>query len=313
MTGFTIPLRRGEAFSLEASAKFACGFTPAAGSAGRLEDGRLVMGFLDEAFVPVTVALRQRGLVVEGESSGAADVDAIRRQVARILSLDHDGSALPRVDAPVVRRLLAEAPGFRPVCFPSAYEAAVWGVLAQRAPMTVAARVKQRLAAATGTLAEGFGRTLFPCPPPRRLLAVEALPGVSSEKLARLHAVAAAALDGRLDVARLRAMAPSEALADLRAIRGVGRWTAEHILVRGAGTVDELPLSEPRVLRAIAEAYGLDATPSEAEAARIGERWRPFRTWVSVLLVMNLRRSAGRFANPRPVAAERTRRDAAST
>lgn len=289
------------AYSLEASARFLCGFTPAAGASVKLDDGRLVLGFLDEKrHVPVTVALGQATVdgVVAGEISGAAsreETATITRQVARLLSLDHDGRGLAEIgghDA-VVARLLAAAPRFRPVCFPSPYEAAVWGVLAQRIAMPVAAAIKQRLAAATGTLAGGFGRTFHPAPTPERLLALDSFQGVSAEKMSRLHAVALAALDGKLDAERLRALPLARAVEELRAIRGVGPWTAEHIVLRGCGAIDELPTKEPRVLRGLAEAYALDATPTAEEALVIAERWRPYRMWVAVLVVMGLRGSTG--------------------
>lgn len=124
-------------YSLRSSADFLCGFTPAAGSSCSSGDGRLVLGFLEEArHVPVTVAL-------DHDARGLCDV--ARRD-------------------PAIRTLLDAAPGFRPVCFPLPYEAAIWGVLAQRITITVAAKIKQRLAIETATLAEGFGRTFHPSP-----------------------------------------------------------------------------------------------------------------------------------------------------
>lgn len=286
-------------YSLERSSDFLCGFTPAEGASAVLDDGRLVLGFLDEKHhVPVTVALEQRethGEVIAelAPSSSRVDEASVATQLMRFLSLDHDARGLAAVAArdEVLRERLAAQPGFRPVCFPSPYEAAIWGVLAQRITMPVAAAVKRRLAVATGTVTEGFGRTSHPSPAPEKLLALESFPGLPAEKLARLHAVALAALDGRLDATRLRSLPREEAVDGLRTIRGIGPWTAEHVVVRGCGSVDELPTAEPRVVRAIAEAYGLEAVPTPAEALAIAEAWRPFRTWFAVLLVSNLRRT----------------------
>lgn len=285
-------------YSLAASASFLCGFTPAGGSGATLEDGRLVVGFLDETtYQPVLVAIGQHpdGRV---EFEGPPHLAA---QVARILSLDHDGGALLAVAArdPVVAELVQDAPGFRPVCFPSPYEAAVWGILAQRIPMTIASRIKQRLALFTGSVAEGFGRTFLPAPPPEAILALDRFEGLPEEKLVRLKGVASAALEGKLDAERLRAMPYEEAHAKLRSLRGIGQWTADHVLVRGTGLADELPVSEPRVLRGIAEAYGLASTPKEEEAIAIAQSWRPLRTWISVMLVSKLRRT-GRWNGPEP-------------
>jgi DNA-3-methyladenine glycosylase II len=284
-------------YSLAASSTFLCGFTPAKGGSTRLDDGRLVLGFLDDVHrSPVSVALEQRddGEVV-GELSAEArgrgiDLEAIASQVARVLSLDHDASNLELVAKRdrALGALLEAMPGFRPVCFPSPYEAAVWAVLAQRISMAVAAGIKQRLARATGTIARGFGCELTPTPSPRRLLELRSFEGISAEKLTRLQAVAVAALEGKLDATRIRSLPHEEAIDRLRAIRGVGAWTAEHIVMRGSGAIDEMPCTEPRVLRGIAEAYGMGAIPTVEEALHIAESWRPYRMWIAVLLVMNL-------------------------
>lgn len=45
-----------------------------------------------------------------------------------------------------------------------------------------------------------------------------------------------------------------------------------------------MPSSEPRLRRAVALAYGLGREPSPAEVESLAEGWRPYRTWVSVLL-----------------------------
>ena len=62
----------------------------------------------------------------------AADLlPAVKRQVARVLSLEHDGNAFAEVGrrAPVIGQFQAVAPGLRPPLFYSSYEAAAWAVL----------------------------------------------------------------------------------------------------------------------------------------------------------------------------------------
>lgn len=287
---------RGE-YSLGASAGFLCGFTPAGGTGATLDDGRLALGFLDETtFRPVCVAIGQRddgGVIFDGAPHLAP-------QIARILSLDHDGTKLDDIAARdrVVADLVRSRPGFRPVCFPSPYEAAVWGVLAQRIPMTMASRIKQKLAVFTGSVAEGFERTFLPSPAPEALLGLDRFEGLPEEKLTRLKEVAEAALAGKLGAERLRAMPYADAHADLRTIRGIGEWTADLVLARGSGLADAMPVSEPRLLRGIQEAYGLAGAPSRDEAIAIGEAWRPLRTWVCVLVVSSL--SPDRWNGPEP-------------
>ena len=282
-------------FALAAAAEFLGGFTPAAGSAEAAGDGLVLAFRLDGTGEPAAVVLRQEGARLHGEVAGTAAADAARVQVARMLGLDQDGAAWAEVGRrdPVVGALQARWPGFRAVAFPSPYEAAAWGILAQRVSMTQAAGLKKKLAAAHGDavrLADGRAIAVFPAP--AQLLAVASFPGLPAEKLARLHAVADAALGGALDAEALRALPEAEALARLRAIRGVGEWTAGHILYRGAAVADALATNEPRVLRGAAEAYGLKQTPSVAELEALAAPWRPFRMWVCILLVRALRGTA---------------------
>lgn len=90
------------------------------------------------------------------------------------------------------------------------------------------------------------------------------------------------ALTSALDRHRLLTVPHEEALATLRAIKGIGPFWAEGIL---AGATDPLTLGEKRGRVDAAEAY---ETPEVGRrrwsVCRPGERWRPFRTWVAVLL-----------------------------
>lgn len=80
---------------------------------------------------------------------------------------------------------------------------------------------------------------------------------------------------------------------------GIGPFSAELVLIRGVGTTDILPTAEPRLLRAVARAYELDHEPDLAELGRIAETWRPYRTWVAVLLRRMLEDETGEIARGR--------------
>lgn len=100
--------------------------------------------------------------------------------------------------------------------------------------MRLAAKIKLGLAAAHGDTVSLAGRIHRVFPSPERLLEVEAFPGLSAEKVARLHGVARAAIEGKLDAYRLRALGEDAAIAELQQIRGVGPWTAARVYFRGA-------------------------------------------------------------------------------
>jgi DNA-3-methyladenine glycosylase II len=269
-------------FSLREAARFFRGWAPDSTRDGVHLPLALVLDDLEQV---AGVAVAERDGRVVGAVTGCDDVDAVRAQVARIFSLDRDDAGyadVGRRDA-VVGRLQGEAPGLRPVLFSTAYEAAAWAILSQRIAMKQAAGIRRRLSEALGRAVTVDGETLHTFPLPADLLAASALPGVPDVKAARLRSLAERALAGDLDVARLRALDPDDARAALRELPGIGPFSAELVLLRGCGTVDEFAPNEPRLGGIMARHYGVDATDAAA-LARIADGWRPYRTWVSVLL-----------------------------
>ena len=236
---------------------------------------------------PVGVRVAQEGNRVDVEAHGPGSSTAnLDTQVARILSLDIDNTGIAEIAArdDVVARLVADAPGLRPVCFWSPWEAACWAVLTQRSSMHTAAIQKQRIADACGALVTVDGRELRAFPGPREVLAAPSLPGVNPIKTARIRDLAAAALDDTLTAATLRAMPADDALAMLRELPGIGAFSAGLILIRGAGAPDVFTTSEPRLLGAVRTAYGLPPDAPDASYRALAEQWRPLRSWVSFWL-----------------------------
>ena len=200
----------------------------------------------DDDLRPVAFALTQGAVdgPVTVEILGTGDPDAARAQIARVLSLDHDASGLVGPDSvatrdPAVGAVLAHAHGRRPTLFPSVYEAAAWAVISPRIGQDRAATLTRRLAAEHGETLALAGETIAAFPTPQALLALDEAPGLPAEKVRRLHGVARAALDGDLDVARLRSLGPDGARAALRRVRGIGEFWSSGIWLRACGVVDE--------------------------------------------------------------------------
>ncbi|WP_345802083.1 hypothetical protein AAIB33_02965 [Microbacterium sp. AZCO] len=239
---------------------------------------------------PVAVAVTQEGDTVRIEYTtrpgASVDPDAVARQVARIVSADHDGDAWARVCAgdPVLARLREAAPGFRPWVFHSPYEAAVWCTLSARRARAQGITLWRRLCDAHGTTLEVDGATRSALPTPSQLRQVEALPGLPADRIPRLHAIADAAAAGDLDVGRLAAMDPGEAMLELQRLPGIGPFYSALIVVRACGHADVLSLDEPMTRGVVRELYGLDAEPDDAALEALAEAWRPFRTWACVAL-----------------------------
>lgn len=221
-----------------------------------------------------------------GETFGAGAPDWVRSQVDRILSLDVDGSGFPEVGRrdPTIGGLQRRFSGLRPVLFMSPYEAGAWALIANRLRIVQAARIKARMAEQLGPPVDIHGDLRHAFPAPQRLVDLAGFEGLSGRKVERLRELASATAGGALAASRLRALEPEAALAQLRKLPGIGPFSAELILLRGAGEPDRLPAAEPRLRRAAGLAYGLDGEASQDELERRSDAWRPYRTWVAVLL-----------------------------
>lgn len=174
------------------------------------------------------------------------------------------------------------------------YEAACWAVISHRIRIVQAsaikARITQRFGIPIAFPVEAPHAELIAFPAPAALLAadLDVVGGLTPTKVTWLRGIAQAALDGRLDPARLRSTPPESALHQLQQIPGIGPFSAELILLRGAGHPDTFPTHEPRLHRAMAALYDVGEDPDAARLASVADRWRPYRTWVAVLLRSSL-------------------------
>lgn len=124
--------------------------------------------------------------------------------------------------------------------------------------------------------------------------------GFSAAKQAAILDIAHKSAAGWVPTRRAAARLPdAELIERLVALRGVGRWTVEMLLIFTLGRPDILPVDDFGVREGYRVAAGLDAQPKPKELAAIGERWAPFRSAASWYLwrAADLNK-AGRFRVP---------------
>jgi DNA-3-methyladenine glycosylase II len=124
----------------------------------------------------------------------------------------------------------------------------------------------------------------FPTPgdilrlPPERLRAA----GLSTAKTAAVRDLAAKTLDGTVpSLARIRRMDDEEIIQHLTAVRGIGRWTVEMLLMFRLGRPDVLPMSDLGIRKGFTRVYRKRALAQPEVILRRGERWRPYRSVAS--------------------------------
>jgi DNA-3-methyladenine glycosylase II len=192
----------------------------------------------------------------------AFDADAARRHLLR---------AEPTMRG-IVRRvgpLGLEARG-RP------YQSLLRAILYQQLAGAAAAAIERRFLALYG------GRVPEPdellATPPEALRAV----GLSRQKASYLHSLAGHAATGQLELRRLARASDDEVIEAVTAVKGIGRWTADMLLMFCLGRPDVLPVGDLGIQRVMMELYGLPKLPDAKRMLAIAEPWRPYRsagTW----------------------------------
>lgn len=103
--------------------------------------------------------------------------------------------------------------------------------------------------------------------------------GTSWAKARSLHEVSQKTLDGTLQLHKLDKMGDEEAIAHLIRVKGIGRWSAEMLLMFSFHRPDVLPLDDRGIQNAFKKLYGLkDGKSLQSSMTKIAKNWQPFRT-----------------------------------
>ncbi len=177
---------------------------------------------------------------------------------------------------------------FRLEVEPNLYFALVDAIISQQLSIKAAATILGRVRALFAPL---------PFPTPEALAAtpddVLRAAGCSRAKTAYLKDLGARIVAGALDLDRLPALPDVEVIRELVAIKGIGRWTAEMILIFSLGRPDVWPVDDLGLVIAVQLLYGLPARPTRQELLARGEPWRPYRTLASWYLWQSRRLPPG--------------------
>ena len=108
--------------------------------------------------------------------------------------------------------------------------------------------------------------------------------GLSGRKVEYLQDLARHVISGELELNRLGELGDEEAIEEIVAVRGLGRWTAEMFLIFHLERPDILSGGDLGIRKAIQVEYGLEEMPPPQRVVEIGERWSPHRSLASLYL-----------------------------
>jgi DNA-3-methyladenine glycosylase II len=197
------------------------------------------------------------------------------------LSLDDDLRpfyALGQAD-PAFAPILQQRYGYHQVLFLTPFENACWAVLTQRTPMVVARQSKQALIDQYGVRLEVAGTLYQAFPEPAQLAALNAddLAALTGNQRKGAYLRALIAAFSAVDEHWLRTAPYEQVESWLLAINGIGAWSASFVMLRGLGRMEQVPLTEKRLIETVSQRYGRGRALSEREVADIAARYGPWQ------------------------------------
>jgi DNA-3-methyladenine glycosylase II len=149
-------------------------------------------------------------------------------------------------------------------------------IMSQQLSTKAADTIYQRVVAAAGGP---------PAVTPERLLALPTdtlrAAGVSRPKITYVRDLAERVQDGRLDLHALDAHPDEDVIAQITAVKGLGRWSAEMFLMFRLNRPDILPVGDLGIVRGLQILSGMRRPPAVRTMIRLAEPWRPYRSIAS--------------------------------
>lgn len=196
--------------------------------------------------------------------------------------------------------LVARFRGVKPPRFPTIFECLLNAFACQQVSLTVGIILLNRLAEHYGAAFGRGGRRAhgFPRPedlvdfPPHRIRRL----GFSRQKARAIVELARAAVLGRAPLEQVADFDDETAVAQLEALRGVGRWSAEYVLLRGLGRLHVFPVDDVGARNNLGRLLGV-RKPLDAERARRAlARWQPYAGLIYFHLLLSHLADIGHLA-----------------
>ncbi len=239
----------------------------------------------DQGVIAATPAGRDC-LAVEVRFPRLTALPTILARIRRVFDLAADPALIGEHlgQDPRLAPLIEARPGLRVPGAWDGFELAVRAVLGQQITVAAARKLAGKLVEAHGEAlpeqwrADGLSHTF---PSPERLAEADpVLLGMPRSRSAALSSVARAVAADPALFGPSRSL--EEAIERLRALRGIGEWTAQYIAMRALREPDAFPAADIGLLRALAAPGG--ARPTPAELLAHAERWRPWRAYAALHL-----------------------------
>lgn len=243
-------------------------------------------------------------VTLDGGHIGDHANDDVRRIVERTFGLQVDLSDFYRMAGAdrVLGPLVARYRGVKPPRFPTVFESFVNAVAFQQLSLESGLSLLNRLSTTFGKAVGTDGALLHAFPSPSDLAGLEPQAlreiGFSLRKAANIIEHSRDVVAGRLDLESLEDLDDDDVVARLTSLSGIGRWSAEYMLLRGLGRLHIFPGDDVGARTNLARWLGLDRQLDYDGVARAVSRWQPYAGMVYFHLLLDRLEAAGELHQP---------------
>jgi DNA-3-methyladenine glycosylase II len=237
---------------------------------------------------------------LQGDSLVPAEVEQARKQVAWLLGTGQELApfyALAQGD-PALSDIVDRFYGLHLPHTASVFEAIVLAILGQQIATNVARIIRTLLIETYGQRQTFDGQTYYAFPLPETLGAAPLKElrtlKLSQRKAEYVQGIAREALNSTPQgFESLHRLSDEAVVQSVLAIRGVGRWTAQWVLIRALGRPDALPLGDLALRRVVSRVFFEGEEVNDAQVEEFAARWSPWRTYATVYLFTAMRQGMG--------------------
>ncbi|MGF9892943.1 hypothetical protein ABEX78_30165 [Priestia megaterium] len=226
---------------------------------------------------------------VIGEEVKNNHVQLVKEKIITMFCLEQDIDKSQKFIAneSKIGKLIKMYEGFRPVLLGSVYESIIWAIIGQQISAKVAQGIKKSLLEKTGAKITINNCEYYTdlCPHKVLELSIKQLCDLklSQRKAEYIHEITKAIINGELDLSNLYLLNREEGCSYLMKHRGIGKWTAESILMRGIGRQDILPAGDLIIRKVVGEMYEYSELLTESQVRKISTQWKTAETWITHL------------------------------
>lgn len=179
-----------------------------------------------------------------------------------------------------IGKLVKEFSGVKPPCFPSLFEALINAVSCQQLTLDTGILLMNRLAEKYGSQFDNEGTINYAFPGPENLESASEAEikklGYSTQKARAMRELAHTFLRHSPDPVRFGHMRNEQIIDYLKTFRGIGRWSAEYVLLRGLGRLDVFPGDDVGARNNLQRLFNLSEKPDYEKIKKLTSSWHPY-------------------------------------